>query len=67
MKITYVFERTHFDGTKETMRFSNCTAEEANAAARLWDWTPPRWWQWWRWSDMPRDFHALPLPSREGE
>ena len=17
-------------------------------------WTPPRWWQWWRWRDRPR-------------
>lgn len=19
-------------------------------------WTPPKWWQWWRWSDYPREW-----------
>jgi hypothetical protein len=22
--------------------------------ALLSGWTPPRWWQWWRWNDHPR-------------
>jgi hypothetical protein len=23
----------------------------AAAYAKQWGWTPPKWWQWWRWND----------------
>ena len=31
--------------------------------ARLCCWTPPRWYQWWRWGD--RDYRRNLLPIRE--
>ena len=65
MKITYTFEKTHFDGTKEVMRFSDCTHREAFDAAYRWGWTVPRWWQWWRWDDGPRKSCANALPTPE--
>jgi hypothetical protein len=48
MKITYIFKRTHFDGTREEWRISGCTREEAAAFVKQQGWEPPRWWQWWR-------------------
>ena len=36
------------------MRFSthDCTLEEAQERAVCMGYTVPRWWQWWRWSDL---------------
>ena len=65
VKITYTFKKTHFDGTKEVMRFSDCTHQEAFDAAHRWGWTAPRWWQWWRWVDGPRKSCANALPTPE--
>lgn len=48
MRITYIFQWTHFDGTREVWSFSNFTREEADTAAEQAGWKPPRWWQWWR-------------------
>ena len=48
MKIAYIFQWTHFDGTREVWGFSDCTREEADTAAEQAGWKPPRWWQWWR-------------------
>lgn len=32
---------------------------EAFDAAERMGWTPPRWWEWWRWRDVPRqDFRG---------
>lgn len=47
---------TKFDGTTETAAVSGCESEaearrEAFRIARKNGWTPPRWWQWWRWGD----------------
>lgn len=39
---------------------SGWAASEAEAKAEAWamaieyGWTPPRWWQWWRWSESQR-------------
>lgn len=63
MRITYIFKWTHFDGTRETWRLSNYTRQEAFESAYGAGWKPPRWWQWWRWSDSPRAARALPLPK----
>lgn len=27
-------------------------------------WAPPRWWQWWRWRDVPRRWPALSIESK---
>ena len=58
MRITYIYEHTHFSGLKETWRFSDCTPDQADAAAKEQGWTPPRWWQWWRRDDGPRNFRT---------
>jgi hypothetical protein len=40
------------------------TAEEAQRVCIEWatkhGWTPPKWWQWWRWGDtkLPQSFAA---------
>lgn len=34
-----------FDTPEEAFR-------EAMEAAVAYGWTPPRWWQWWRWGDL---------------
>jgi hypothetical protein len=31
--------------------------QEVMAAAKAYGWTPPRWWQWWRWGDL--DYEKL--------
>lgn len=47
---------TSFGGDRSCINVDGClTPEEArrdaiNSAKRL-GWTPPRWWQWWRWDD----------------
>jgi hypothetical protein len=48
MKAAYIFEWTHFDGTREVWGFSDCTRQEAVAEAKRCGWKRPRWWQWWR-------------------
>ena len=64
MKITYIFEWTHFDGTRKTWRLSNCTRQEAFEGACRAGWKPPRWWQWWRRSDGPyATLATLPRPE----
>lgn len=47
---------TNFDGSVEEITVSKCaSAEEAYDMAiinaQVNGWTPPRWWQFWRWSD----------------
>lgn len=51
---------TDFDGSKTTVSVNGFeTLEEARAAAvrsaKDSGWTPPRWWQWWRWEDTRID------------
>ncbi len=53
-----VVKWTDFDGSVHTLGVDYCnTAEEATQTAfRIAigaGWTPPRWWQWWRWRDTP--------------
>jgi hypothetical protein len=56
--ITYgqSIEWTSFDGSKTKITIDGCeTADRArNEAVRFakeQGWTPPRWWQFWRWND----------------
>jgi hypothetical protein len=49
---------TKFDGSKHTLEINDCdTLDEAVQTAFReaikCGWTPPRWWQWWRWGDTP--------------
>ena len=46
-------------GSKLSVTVNGCaTPQEALGAAirnaKLFGWTPPRWWQWWRWSEPIR-------------
>jgi hypothetical protein len=46
---------SHF-GSRESVTVGGCdTREEAMREAlklaKESGWTPPRWWQWWRWGD----------------
>ncbi len=55
-KITW----TSFWGEKTSVEVDECvTREEAREDALRFaikaGWTPPRWWEFWRWSDQPRD------------
>ena len=53
------FRWTSFDGSVSEFQsptyrtHAECEAQ-AYACARRVGWTPPRWWQWWRWKDNPR-------------
>ena len=45
-----------FDGARTEYNIDGCdTPEEARQlaieAASYFGWTPPKWWQWWRWDD----------------
>lgn len=47
---------TDLRGRTQSIRVEGCqTAEEVRAKAidmaEMSGWTPPRWWQWWRWND----------------
>lgn len=47
---------TRFDGTVTTFGVTDCDSfEEARRKAVEWaesaGWTPPKWWQFWRWHD----------------
>lgn len=60
-KITHGFEYriTLPDGRVETCADGGFTTREDaifefRFQLRMWGWTPPRWWQWWRWKDYPR-------------
>lgn len=45
---TKVTVRSRWHGDLETARL------EAFRMAKEAGWTPPKWWQWWRWSDVDR-------------
>lgn len=51
MNSCYVFQYTHFNGTRETWWCSGSTPDEARATAENGGWLSPRWWQWWRHKD----------------
>lgn len=59
MKCKRPFTWTGFDGISSTVsvEWKDSMEEAFNATlefARELGWTPPRWWQWWRWRDQPR-------------
>ena len=50
---------TDRSGACTVVTVSDCeTLDEARRSAmhsaKSLGWTPPRWWQWWRWGDLPR-------------
>lgn len=58
MRYGQVITWTDAAGNKHTASVANCaTPEDARIAvlalARASGWTPPRWWQLWRWNDSP--------------
>lgn len=55
MSNAYIYKETWPDGTITTLWITECPSRaDADTAALRIGWTPPRWWQWWRWSDTPR-------------
>lgn len=49
-------EWTEFNGNRSSLRVENCLTREealdsATQSAIGMGWTPPKWWQWWRWND----------------
>jgi hypothetical protein len=54
MKQTFIFSWTTLNGERSEIGFTGCTKQEAIDRALEWGWTPPKWWQWWRWDDQPR-------------
>lgn len=47
---------TDFSGTVTETSIDGCATEvqakkEALEQAKRFGWTPPIWWQWWRWND----------------
>ncbi len=57
--IGWTFTWTTFNGDSYSVGSDIfATAEEAwehgLRLATLYGWTPPKWWQWWRWGDKPR-------------
>jgi len=47
---------TRFNGAKSFVSCFNCESieiaqEQALKSAKQAGWTPPKWWQWWRWKD----------------
>lgn len=52
------YTESSLDGAKRAITFGPFkTAEEADATwndALRSGWTPPKWWQFWRWDDHPR-------------
>lgn len=70
MRVTYHFQMTHFDGSRDSNSCGPVEFEQTHAAwfsalrtALLSGWTPPKWWQWWRWDDQPRSL-AIPPEVR---
>ncbi len=59
MKYGYSIHWTQFDGTKQrvsaewfdTLEEMERERAEAFKTLKKVGWTPPRWWQWWRWND----------------
>ena len=57
----YVYTETYYNGGYGVLTITNCPSRrEADAEALRMGWKPPRWWQWWRWSDTPRRAEAQP-------
>lgn len=55
----YCVAWTSRDGGTESVSVEGCTTPEdarrqAMEAAIGLGWTAPRFWQWWRWNDRPR-------------
>lgn len=47
------------DGSVSTFTVDKCETpqealSEAITSAKAFGWTPPRWWQWWRWREPIR-------------
>lgn len=59
MRYSYTIKWTLWSGESQTVseRWFD-TLEEMEAArretAKRIGWTPPKWWQYWRWLDSPR-------------
>jgi hypothetical protein len=51
MKISYIFQKTDFDGGLQTWKYSGCNKYDAIDSALQTGWSYPRWWQWWRRND----------------
>lgn len=50
---------TDFNGTRSSFEATGCVSaqaalREAIAGAKAFGWTPPKWWQWWRWHEPIR-------------
>lgn len=64
MRKWWRFEWTEFNGTRSVVWLSGAKSyKEAVAEAQSMGWTPPRWWQWWRWDDTPRARDAARTPE----
>lgn len=52
-------EWSDFNGTKSTVNVEKCSStqealREVIQCAKALGWTPPKWWQWWRWGEPVR-------------
>lgn len=54
----YVYVQTDWIGDWTKWSCSATSAEAANNFARGAGWTPPRWWQFWRNNDYPRNWYT---------
>ena len=48
------------DGSVSAVEVNECESpqeaiDEAIKSAKAFGWSPPRWWQWWRWSEPIRN------------
>ena len=56
MKYGFNISWTHRDGSITTVEvYDHDSLDDAKKAAKesaiYFGWTPPKWWQWWRWDD----------------
>ena len=55
---------TKFNGVESRWTINGCDSlQEAQEKCLEWakkgGWTPPKWWQWWRWNDINPKFNKL--------
>src|SRR5688500_1268034 len=62
----FTIKWTDFDGSRHEVASTGFHSgldarRSVIGAARQAGWTPPRWWQWWRWNDTRPDMDGIDL------
>lgn len=52
---TWAFGPIHYDTWDEYVADRCRFAQQSDCLATAAGWSPPKWWEYWRWDDQPRE------------